>query len=67
MSEGFAKLGARYYAQAPEVMTNGRGPRPQILQCPVCSLWRANLKIHTGSRLCLKARAKQLQTKEKAA
>lgn len=66
-SQGFGKIGARYYAQAPEAMTNGRGPRPQILPCPLCGLLRGSLKIHTGSRLCLKARAKQLQAKEKAA
>jgi hypothetical protein len=65
MSEGYAKIGSRYYAQAPEAMTAGREPRPKIFKCPICGLWRA--AGHTGSRLCLKAKAKQLQEKEKAA
>lgn len=67
MSYGFGRIGNIYYVRAPKTATRQLGPRPAILPCPLCGLRRANLKTHTGSRLCLKARAKQLQAKEKAA
>lgn len=62
MTSSFGIIGRRYFVNAPVVQTE-RVPRPKIFKCPICGLWRGNLKIHTGSRACLKARAKQLQEK----
>jgi hypothetical protein len=68
MSSSYGRIGNRYYfTRSLRSAPRERTARLPILPCPLCGLRRANLKIHTGSALCLKARAKQLQAKEKAA
>jgi hypothetical protein len=62
MTWGFGKIGSRYFVPEPARQRGSDGRLP-ILPCPVCGRWRANLKVHTGSRLCLEAKKKQ----EKAA